>query len=460
MATQTPTSHRTDRPPLRAPGPPAHQVLRELSASRRDPIGWTHRAQQRYGDVFALRLPRNLPGQPSQILYACEPVAVREILTDSERFTKTSPVYREMSDALGDGLLTSEGKRWKAQRRTLQPLFTRRHVDRYAGAFLAAITGVLDSWVGRTEVDLVREMERVTLGSVSRALFGTDATAEVAPIVAATDTLSYITVARGMAPVRSPRWLPTPRNRTYRQVRADLQARVAAIVAAHQRTSDGDDLIAHLQAAVDPETGERFSPEEVMEQAVVFLLAGYDTTSTALTFALHLLAGHPAEQEAARTEVVTVLGDRSPSPADLPSLEQVRRCLLEAMRLYPPAWITGRAAEVDTTVAGYRVSAGSAVLTPFSVLHVNPRIWPDPHRFDPSRFTLEATKARDRYAYLPFGGGPRSCIGDHFALLEATMALAATLQRWRLHGDGRRVPTRAGITQRAAEPVPVRLDPV
>ena len=166
-----------------------------------------------------------------------------------------------------------------------------------------------------------------------------------------------------------------------------------------------------------------------------------------------VLASHPDEQTAARAEVAEVLDDRTPTAEDLPSLEYVRRCLQEAMRLYPPAWITGRAVAGDTTVAGYNAPAGSVVTTPFSVLHVDPAIWPDPQRFDPSRFTPDAVKARDRYAYLPFGGGPRSCIGDHFAMLEATLALAVTLQRWELRAQPRRVRTRPGITQRAAEPV-------
>lgn len=440
-----------------APGPAGRVAVRELLASRADQIGWTERARDRYGEVFALRLPRQLPGAPPQILYACEPAAVREILTDSERFTKTSPVYEEIAAALGDGLLTSEGSRWRAQRRTLQPLFTRKHVTRYADPFLAAIHDVIDGWRPGGTVDLADEMERVTLGSVSRALFGTNATADVAPIVTATDTLSRITVERGTAPVRTPRWLPTPRNRTYTRVRRDLQARVEAIVVAHDDAVAGDDLVAHLHAAVDPETGRRLSQQEVREQAIVFLLAGYDTTSTALTFALHLLASHPQEQAAVRAELVEVLGGREPTADDVGRLERTRWCLLEAMRLYPPAWITGRAAAEDTTVAGFDAPAGSVVLAAFGALHTNPRVWPDPHRFDPSRFAPEAGRERDHYAYLPFGGGPRSCIGDHFALLEATLALAVTLQRWRLAADPRRVPTRAGITQRAAEPVPAEV---
>jgi cytochrome P450 len=256
--TSPPTAHRPSRT---APGPSGRQAVRELVASRADQIGWTERARDRYGEVFALRLPRVLPGAPPQVLYACEPAAVREILTDGERFTKAAPVYEELASALGDGLLTSEGARWRAQRRTLQPLFTRKHVTRYADPFLAAIHDVVDGWRPGTTVDLAHEMERVTLGSVSRALFGTDATGDIAPIVTATDTMSRITVERGTAPVRLPRWLPTRQNRTYARVRRDLHARVQAIVSAHDDTAGGDDLVAHLHAATDPEVQQMPYPQ-------------------------------------------------------------------------------------------------------------------------------------------------------------------------------------------------------
>jgi cytochrome P450 len=471
----TATSRATAVPPSAAPSddPPSAGRVREAPGPRmgasflgllgvqRDVLAWVRGQRRRHGDVFAARLPGALPGVPSMVLYACEPAAVREILTDPRRFTKRSPVWDELAAALGNGLLTSEGETWRGQRRTLQPLFTRRRIVGYTGAFLDAITAVTDTWAGRPDIELVDEMEKVTLGSVSRALFGTDATAEVAPIVAATDELSGVVVRRGTSPLRAPRW--TARERRYAALEVDLEARVERIVdravADAAASDDRDDLVTRLLEAHDPETGGKLDRQQILEQALVFLLAGYDTTSTALAFTLHELGARPEIQEAVRAEITAVVGDRRPTAEDAADLDLTRRCLQEALRLHPPAYVTGRAATADTTVAGYRVPAGSLVVAVFGELHRNAAYWPDPDRFDPDRFMPEAVATRDHYAYLPFGGGPRSCIGDHFATLEATLALAVIVRDWHVRAAGGRVPMRFGITQRAAVPLRAHLTP-
>jgi cytochrome P450 len=442
-------------------GPRGMEALLGLLRMRRDVLGWVHEQRLRHGEVFVARLPRRMPGVPEVILYSCEPTTAREILTDPRRFVKHSPVYEEMAAALGDGLLTSEGERWRGQRRTLQPLFTRKRIADYTDAFLAATSAVSDRWTAGATVDLVDEMESVTLGSVSRALFGTDATAEVAPIVAATDELSAATVQRGLAPVRLPRWLPTPSTRRLGRLEADLEARVERLVdAAAADAGVRDDLVARLLEARDPATGDHLDRREILEQALVFLLAGYDTTSTALAFTLHELGARPDLQAAVRAEVAEVVGGRAPTAADAARLELTGRCLREAMRLHPPAYITSRSATQATTVGGHPVPAGAVTTVVFAELHRNERFWPDPDRFDPDRFLPEAVHDRDHYAYLPFGGGPRSCIGDHFALLEATLALAVLLRGWEVTTSGGPVAMRYGITQRAATSVPATLTPV
>lgn len=458
-----PTSTRPVAPSRarRVPGPSIRASIRSLPDQQRDILAWVHERRVRYGDVFASRFPSWVPGVPEMIVFACEPTSVREILTDSTRFVKGSPVYDELSESLGEGLLTSEGETWKGQRRTLQPLFTRKRIEGYTEAFIEATTAVSDGWEGHGSVELVDEMEKVTLGSVSRALFGTDATDEVAPIVAATDEMSGLMVKRGMSPVATPRWVPTPGNLRIRRLEDDLRGRTAAIVAeAAARSAGRDDLVARLQEARDPETGERFDQQQILEQALIFLLAGYDTTSTALAFTLHELGALPELQAAVRAEIAEVVGDREPTAADASALELTRRCLLEGMRLHPPAYITSRTAAVDTTIDGWDVPAGTVVTPVFSELHRNEAHWPDPDRFDPDRFLPDAVAARDRFAYLPFGAGPRKCIGEHFAILEATLALAILLHRWEVTTTGGSVPMRFGITQRSDGPVRAMLTPV
>jgi len=408
--------------------------------------------QARYGDVFVLTVPPGLG--PRRFVWATDPASVRDTLTNADVFVKRSPVYREMADALGDGLLTSEGDTWKAQRRTLQPLFTRKRVQDYGAAFVDAARSVSSAWADGAQLDLDLHMQTLSLRSVGVTLFGMDATDEVEPIVASTGFLSGEVVKRGLSPVRLPRWLPTPLHRRLDQAEADLARRVDAIVdRGLERDEERDDLVSLLLRVKDPETGQGLSDVEIREQALVLLLAGYDTTSTALTFTLHLLGQHPQIQERARVEVRDVLGDRDPTAEDVASLTYLRQVLDEGMRLYPSAYITSRLAVADTTVAGFDVPAGSVAAASFYALHRNPHVWDDPDRFDPARFEPAHVKERDPYAYLPFGGGSRSCIGNHFALLEATLALAVLLQDWRFTARVQDVPLTLGITLRPAIPV-------
>jgi cytochrome P450 len=432
--------------------------LRALGRLSRDPLGTMGALQAAHGDVVGLRAPRWVPGLPQLLVLVASPAGVRNVLTDGTAFVKGSPVYEEMAASLGDGLLTSDGERWQGQRRTLQPLFTPRAIDAYTDAFLDAIETVGAGWEERRQVDLADEMEKVTLGSVSRALFGTDATHEVAPIVAATDWVSAEVVRRGQSLWAPPRRWPTPRNRRLARLEEELRSRTARIVATAETTgADRDDLVARLHAASDPETGEGLEPGQVLEQALVFLLAGYDTTSTALATTLHLLGAHRDVQAAVREEIHTVVGTRTPTATDATDLELTRRALLEGMRLYPPAYVTSRTAARDVVVDGYAVPEGAVALTPFALLHRHRDHWHEPDRFDPDRFLPEAAAERDRYAYLPFGGGPRSCIGERFAMLEATLALAVLLRRFEVTTDGRRLPMRYGITQRSATPIRATL---
>ena len=450
-ATTTPTS-------AAPPGVRGLRALPELAALRRDQLGWIADRRARWGDVFALVPPTILPFP--MFAFAAAPDPIRQVLTDTSTFVKSSPVYEQIAGVLGNGLLTSEGDEWKAQRRTLQPLFTRRRVAAYGDAFVSAMSSVVDTWPRDGVIDLDTQMQTAGLRSVSVTLFGTDVTDQVAPIVQATDAVSAAVVRRGTSPLPVPAWIPTRDNRTIADATADLRRRFDDLIAARRRDPhQGDDLLSLLLTVEDPETGRGLSDEQIRDQAGVMLLAGYDTTSTAMTFALHLLGHHPAWQDAVRDEVRSVLDGRPARTDDASQLELTRRVVDEALRLHPSAYITSRSATCDVEVGGYAIPAGGVVATSFHALHRHPDLWRDPDRFDPDRFLPDAVKARDPYAYLPFGGGPRSCIGNHFALLEATLGLATVIDRVRLDARTDHVPVTLGITQRPAAPVLAAVSP-
>jgi len=215
-----------------------------------------------------------------------------------------------------------------------------------------------------------------------------------------------------------------------------------------------------LLSARDADTGETMDLQQVRDEALIFLLAGHETTSTALTFTLQLLGQHPDEQARIHSELDAVLGGRAPAANDVPALQCTAMAIKEAMRLYPPAYAVGRRAELESEIGGYVIPAGADVLVSQYATHRHPEFWQDPETFDPSRFTPEREQARHRFAYFPFGAGPRACIGSQFAMLEAVIAVAVLLQRFRLRSEVAEPPVdTAGITLRPRGPVPIRPTP-
>lgn len=423
------------------PGPAGHPLFGVGREIRQDVLGTLLAGFRDYGDVVAYPFgPRHGPGHVV-LVAAHDPHIVRQILTESERaFGKQTIGFTVLAEILGRGLLTTEGDVWRRQRRTLAPLFTPRHVAGYAALMAAeADRLVADAPVGEV-IDLHLLMMRYTLRVVGRALFGDDVEDAVPDLHDLVPLAGELTVARTMQMARLPLVWPTPRNRRINRVRSQQYAIVERILARHDPHDGADDLVTRLLAARDPETGRPLSPQEVRDQVLVFLLAGHETTAGALTFTLHQLGQHRELQDAAA-------GDA----------EQCRAALLEGMRLYPPAYLTERIATADTDLGPYEIPRGTPVIVSPWVTHRHPAHWPDPERYDPARFASE--QDRPRYAYFPFGGGPRGCIGEHFALLEATVLLQALLAHVRVRSLHAAIPLRALVTLRPAGPVLVRLRP-
>ncbi len=454
------------------PGPRGNPLLGSAAALRRDLLGTLLRDRERYGDLVAYPLGPVGPLR-QHFLVAHHPDDVQRVLAQTERtLSKDTIGFRAMSDLLGRGLLTTEGAEWRRQRRIVQPLFTPHRVEGYAALMAQEAARVVGSGAGplvREPVDVHLLMLRYTLRVVGRALFG-DAIEDLVPVLHdLVPAVSDATLRRTFQLRQSPMERRTPRNRRPRRLRAQEYAVVDEILSRSPRpgepghdavaAEERDDLVTRLRAARDPETGDALSEAEIRDQALIFLMAGHETTAGALTFTLHLLGRHGRVQDRVADEVCTVLGDRAaPSAEDLPKLALTRAALQEGMRLYPSAHITERVTREPLTLAGHDLPAGTLVaVSPWSTQR-HPEFWPEPARFDPDRFLdEESVRARPRYAYFPFGGGPRGCVGEHFAMLEAVILLATLLRRNQVTALSSRLGIAPMITLRPDGAVPVLL---
>jgi cytochrome P450 len=444
------------------PHPRANPVLGSALDLRKSQIRTYERVMREHGDV--VKLVVGPPGVRFDLYCVFHPDGVKAVLAGSrEGYSKGNRFYQQIAQSFGSGLLTSEGELWRRQRRLVQPLFTRRQIAAYAELMAEEAAAVAGRWDRATRngwsVDANAEMVGLALRVVGRAIFGDDVARAGAVLDSAFPVLNRHTFRRAMSPLAPPASWPTPDNRRAARARRALYEVVDELIAHRQRAgADGEDLLSRLLLARDPDTGEAMDLQQVRDEALIFLLAGHETTSTALTFTLHLLGRHPSEQQLVLDELDTVLDGRPPTLDDAPALERTAMAIKEAMRLYPPAYALGRLSVTENEVGGYSIPAGAYVVVSQFATHRHPQFWDDAEAFDPARFTPEREGARHSHAYFPFGGGPRACIGSHFAMLEATMAVALLLQRFRISSDQEDVPLDTeGITLRPKGAVPIQL---
>ncbi|MFF8380096.1 cytochrome P450 [Streptomyces sp. NPDC015661] len=438
-------------------------LLGSMPDLKRDSLGTFLRARREHGDV--VRMTAGPPGIRATFYGVFSAEGAQQVLAgESANFRKDNPFYQEIRESFGNGLLTSQDEDYLRQRRLVQPLFTKRRVDSYAGAIAAEVATLIGEWQdgGAETVDVLHEMTRLALRAVARILFGTDVDAAVEIVERCFPELGAYVLRRGYSPVKFPRDWPTPGNRKAAAVHQALYEVCDRIIAERRgsgrSSAEGDDLLTLLVEAESAEDGS-FDATELREQVLVFLLAGHETTATSLGFALHLLARHPEVLKRAHEEVDRVLGGRTPGAADLDALPYLTQVLKEAMRLYPAAPATGRRAVAETVIGGVTIPAGADVIVASWVTHRHPDYWEDPERFDPDRFTPEAEAARPRYAWFPFGGGPRACIGQHFSMLESVIALAMVLQKYGFEAVDTEVPVGSAITLTTHGPARCRLLP-
>jgi cytochrome P450 len=433
----------TPPPPPRPPGPPGRPLVGNLLEFRKDLLGFAMKAAREYGDVVHYRFG----GQ--HVYMVRHPDLVREVLVTRQHDFAKGRGIQWAKQFLGEGLLTSEGAFHMRQRRLAQPAFHRQRTASYADVMARYAARTRDGWADGAVLEVDREMMALTLAVAAKTLFDAEVDSEVAEVAEDLTTIVEQFPRFALPYAAFIQRLPLPSNRRFRKACERLDRLVYRIIADRRKDPrDRGDLLSMLMAARDEEDGRGMSDLHLRDEVMTLLLAGHETTANALTWTWYLLSQNPEAEREMHAEV-DALGGRLPTFEDLPRLGHTERVLAESMRLFPPAWGMGRRVVREVEIGGYRLPAGSLVALYTYVVHRDPRFWPDPERFDPGRFTAEQKAARPKFAYFPFGGGARQCIGEPFAWMEGVLLLATLAQRFRLRlVPGHRVVPQALITLR------------
>jgi len=409
------------------PGPKLSLFSALTYGPGREPLSFFSNLAREYGDVVYLRTGGE------HLFIASDPAVIRDVLvTRNQNFHKSRGLER-VKVLLGEGLLTSEDDFHLRQRRLMQPAFHRERIAAYASTMVSYADRVCGGWSNGVAVDMAHDMSRLTLLIVGKTLFDTDVEAQARDVGDAMSGLMNSFWMLMMPFGKTLERLPIPMMRRGRKARERLDAIVYGII--RERRSNprdrGDLLSMLLMAQDDEDKGRGMTDLQVRDEAMTIFLAGHETTANALTWTWYLLSQAPEVERRLHEEIDAVLHGRLPSVADVERLPYVARVVTESMRLYPPAWLVGRRAVHEYQIGDYYVPPRSIVVMSQWIVHRDPRHYPEPERFDPDRWTPEFKAALPRFAYFPFGGGPRQCIGESFAWMELVLVVATLAQRWR-----------------------------
>jgi cytochrome P450 len=438
------------------PGPKSKLPGGFLFAYRRDPISFLMRLAHDYGDIAHFRIG------PENVFLLNHPDMIKDVLvTHHQNFIKGRGL--EMAKRLlGEGLLTSEGEFHQRQRRLAQPAFHRQRIASYGTVMTGYSVRLQERWQDGAILDIAREMTRLTLSIVGKTLFDTDLEAEAGEISEALTRAMELWNAFTLPFAELLEKLPLPSFRRFQKARDRLESTIHRMIKERRSSGvDRGDLLSMLLLAQDEEgDGGSMTDKQLRDEAMTILLAGHETTANALTWTWYLLSQHPEAEAKLHAELDKVLGGRLPTVADLAQLQYTEMVLNESMRLYPPAWVVGRRALDDYEIHPYHVPARSLILISQYVTHHDPRYYPEPFRFDPQRWAPEVRMTRPRFAYFPFGGGPRQCIGESFAWMESLLVIATLAQFWRMRVvPGHPIELQPRITLRPKHGMTMTLQP-
>lgn len=431
----TPANHSSS-------GPRGQELLITLRDLQKDPLTVLLRSAEKYGDFV------HLPLGIRHVYLVNQPELIQHILQHNHRnYTKDTFQYNLLSTVTGNGLLTSDGEFWLRQRRLIQPAFHRRQIAPFGETITQATATLLRRWdkysQERRPVDVDAEMMQLALEIIGKTLFSVDLRAEARELTGAVLTVLDHIIHRARHPISLPLSFPTSRNREFRQALDKLDRAVYAIIQDRRQhksppTQEAGDLLALLLQAQDEDTGQGMDDRQLRDEVITLIIAGHETVASALTWTWYLLSQHAGVQNQLDQELQQVLGGKLPTSEDLSDLPITRMVFQESLRLYPPAWMISRKALQRDQLPDSRLemsheirAGGLVVISPY-VIHRHPHYWDNPERFDPWRFSPQRENDQPRFAYIPFGGGPRLCIGDSFALFEARLIIASIAQSYRL----------------------------
>jgi cytochrome P450 len=392
------------------------------------------------------------------------PDLIRAVLLDeTDSFEKGEIARRALGPALGDAIITADGSRWRWQRRAVAAIFRQERIRDFLPAMVAGAERTRDRWRALppgAEIDVAREMMRTTFDIILNAMLPGHSLVDLELIERSiTEYLESTSWGTTLAMIGAPGWVPYPGMYRARRARHHVHRILESLIGeAKQSPVNRNDLLSLLTNATDPETGKSMNPIDVRNNLLTFIMAGHETTALALTWAFYLLSLHPDVELRVKREISAVTEDGPVRVKHIDALAYTDQVIQEAMRLYPPVALIVRAARRDVELGNEQIRAGTTVYVPIYAVHRHEELWCEPGRFDPSRFESEAAKARDRYSYLPFGAGPRVCIGQIFAQREATAVLATLLSSFQLRlRPGHDPEPRLRVTLRPAGGMPMRL---
>jgi cytochrome P450 len=414
------------------PGPRGNALLGIMLEGMRDRLGLMTGMAEEFGDVVRFKLG------PKALYFLNHPDHAKHVLVDNQSNYQKGIGLIHARKVLGDGLLTSEGELWKRQRRTINPAFHRERLSRFAGSVVEEAATLTSRWRQLTEggpagpLDVVTEMTDMTVGVLGKTLLDTDLGA-YETIAHAFQVVQDQAMFEMMTLNMVPHALPLPRHFRFRAAKRELERIVEDIVRRRQQTGVvGDDVLSRLLADLDQEADSDVRRRRLHDELVTILLAGHETTASTLSWAWYELSRQPELAERMRAEALEVFGDGLPVYEDLHRLTYTSMVIQETMRLHPAVWILPRRSLAADQVDGFEIPAGADVMICPYTLHRHPDFWDEPERFDPERFRPDQASNRHRYAYIPFGGGPRYCIGSNLGMMEATFAAAMVAREFRL----------------------------